>query len=122
MRPLMRGLRKTGDFLLKKQTGRKADIALVVSEQSLNYLAYERKYVRTGGRRQNYNHTGAVGNFTEGALRLTGPLIAGRSIPSAGAEPYAITCLPRISRIIWMTTSSGFLRTVSAMTMHFLLR
>ncbi len=81
MRPLMRDLRKTGDFLLKKQTGRKADIALVVSEQSLNYLAYERKYVRTGGRRQNYNHTGAVGNFTEGALRLTGPLIAGQIDP-----------------------------------------
>lgn len=53
----------------------------MVSEQSLNYLAYERKYVRTGGRRQNYNHTGAVGNFSEGALRLTGPLIAGQIDP-----------------------------------------
>lgn len=81
MRPLMRDLRRTGEFCLKQKISRKADIALVVSEQSLNYLALEKRYVRTGGRRQNYNHTGAVGNFPTSALHLTGELISGQIDP-----------------------------------------
>ena len=81
MRPLMSAVRKAGDFCYNKRIRRKADIAFVVSEQSLNHLAYEKKYIRTGSRRQNFNHTGGVGNFPESALRLTGSLIAGQIDP-----------------------------------------
>lgn len=81
MRPMMRDLRIAGEFCWKKGVGRKADVALVVSERTLNFLAYEKQYVRTGGRRQDYNHTGASGNYNESALRLTGTLISGQIDP-----------------------------------------
>lgn len=81
MKPLIRDLKRTGEFCWRNGVGRNADIALVVSEQSLNFLAYEKDYVRSGSRRQNFNHSGGVGNFPESFVRLAGGLISGQIDP-----------------------------------------
>ena len=78
MIPLMNDLQKINDFCQQNMVKRKADVALVFSEQSLNMYAYEKRYVRTGGAVQDYNWSGASGIFPQAALKLTGSLISGQ--------------------------------------------
>jgi len=76
---LMNDLQAVDAFCQNRNVARKADVALVFSEQSLNMYAYEKRYVRTGGAFQDYNWTGASGLFPQGALKLTGSLILGQT-------------------------------------------
>lgn len=76
MRDLASVISTAGQFAWEKGVGRQAEIALVVSESSLAYLAAESRSVRTNDLlRQNYNSEGYVGRFPLGQMHLSGHLI-----------------------------------------------
>ena len=75
MRTLERDTSIAGQFSWERNLPRKAEIALVFSEESCFYLAGEKRSVpRNDSLRQNYNFTGGVGTFPQGATHLSGYL------------------------------------------------
>lgn len=79
MRGLARKVRRTGEFMLKQNTRRKAEIALVVSEDSLNFCALENQFTFSGQYIQKYDSfTGKSVSWPEGTLRFTGPMLSGQ--------------------------------------------
>lgn len=78
MRDLAAVISATGRFAWEKGVERHSEVAVVVSESSLAYLAAENRGVHTNDLlRQNYNSEGYVGRFPLGQMHLSGHLITG---------------------------------------------
>ena len=78
MRPLTDQAIAAGKHMLKNNTRRRAEIALVVSEDSIKFLALENRYIYSGQWMQTYTPSGEAVSWPEGTLRLTGPLLSGQ--------------------------------------------
>ena len=73
--PVMNAVRKTGEFSLENDIKRQAEIAVVVSEESLKFLAYEKRRSKIE-KRQRYIADGTPIVEERGGCKLTGELIA----------------------------------------------
>ena len=70
--------RKTGEFCAQNEIARHAEIAVIVSEESPKYLAYEKREVKNGKKIQTYAGDGKARAYEHSSIRLTGELVKGQ--------------------------------------------